>query len=119
MNDHINELLQEEIKAQIANLRSLDDGSEEKSSATDDITKLCRIIIDEEKIQQGNKESNDKLKEQIMDRKWRLGIAMAETILPLMFYARWMKRGFEFEKDGAYTSTTFRTLFNRFKPTKK
>ena len=36
-----------------------------------------------------------------------------------MFYAAWMKRGFKFEENGTYTSTTFRGLFNRFKPTKK
>ena len=38
--------------------------------------------------------------------------------LPLVFYGIWMKRGFKFEENGVYTSTTFRGLFNRFKPTK-
>ena len=38
--------------------------------------------------------------------------------LPLVFYGIWMNRGFKFEETGAYTSTTFRGLFNRFKPTK-
>ena len=59
------------------------------------------------------------MSEQVKDRYFRLGIAAAEIILPLVFYAAWMKRGFKFEEKGTYTSTTFRGLFNRFKPTKK
>lgn len=49
--------------------------------------------------------------------KWCIGVT--EIVLPLMFYAVWMKRGFEFERTGTYTSTTFRGLFNNFKPVKK
>lgn len=57
--------------------------------------------------------------EQVKDRYIRLGIAAAEIILPLIFYSKWMKKGFKFEETGTFTSTTFRGLFNRFKPTKK
>ena len=53
------------------------------------------------------------------DRYFRLGIEVAGIILPLIFYAAWMKRGFRFEENGTFTSTTFRGLFNRFKPTRK
>ena len=49
--------------------------------------------------------------------KWCLGIA--ELILPLMFYAKWMKVGLKFEETGTFTSSTFRGLFTHFKPTKK
>ena len=61
----------------------------------------------------------EQLTEQVKDRYIRLGIAAAEIILPLMFYSKWMKKGFKFEETGTFTSTTFRGLFNRFKPTKK
>lgn len=61
----------------------------------------------------------DQLAEQVKDRYMRLGIAAAEIILPLIFYSVWMKRGFKFEEEGTYTSTTFKGLFNKFKPTKK
>ena len=61
----------------------------------------------------------EQLAEQVKDRYIRLGIAAAEIILPLMFYSKWMKKGFKFEETGTFTSTTFRGLFNRFKPTKK
>ena len=61
----------------------------------------------------------DQLAEQVKDRYFRLGVEAAGLILPLIFYAVWMRRGFRFEETGTYTSTTFRGLFNRFKPTRK
>lgn len=60
----------------------------------------------------------DQLKDQTIDRYVKLGAEIAGIVLPLMFYAVWMKRGFEFEKTGTFTSPTFRTLFSRFRPTK-
>lgn len=59
------------------------------------------------------------LDEQVKDRYFKLGIAAAELLIPIMFYGIWMRKGFEFEETGTYTSTTFRGLFNRFRPTKK
>lgn len=59
------------------------------------------------------------LDEQVKDRYFKLGIATAELLIPLMFYGIWMRKGFKFEETGTYTSTTFRGLFNRFRPTKK
>ena len=59
------------------------------------------------------------LDEQVKDRYFKLGIAAAEILIPIMFYGIWMRKGFKFEETGTYTSTTFRGLFNRFRPTKK
>ena len=59
------------------------------------------------------------LDEQVKDRYFKLGIAAAELLIPLMFYGIWMRKGFKCEETGTYTSTTFRGLFNRFRPTKK
>ena len=59
------------------------------------------------------------LDEQVKDRYFELGIAAAELLIPIMFYGIWMRKGFKFEETGTYTSTTFRGLFNRFRPTKK
>ncbi len=56
--------------------------------------------------------------EETIDRYVRTGVAVAELVLPLMFYGVWMRKGFKFEESGAYTSTTFKNLFNRFRPTK-
>lgn len=133
----IKELLSEEIAEEIQALSVLEAGSKEKSTAIDDLTKLYKLRIEENKSEWEADEKynrrvmedeantrDDELKqiqiaEQVKDRYFRLGIAAAELMIPLMFYGIWMKKGFKFEETGTYTSTTFRGLFNRFRPTKK
>lgn len=59
------------------------------------------------------------LDESIKDRYFKLGLDVAGLIVPIIFYGIWMGRGLKFEETGTFTSTTFRGLFNRFKPTQK
>ena len=59
------------------------------------------------------------LEEQVKDRYFKVGIAAAELMIPLMFYGIWMNKGFKFEETGTITSSTFKGLINRFRPTKK
>ena len=137
MEDNIRDLLSGEISREIQALSSLNAGSKEKSTAIDDLAKLYKLRIEESKNdweydekynrrvmeeEAGTRDEDMKrtqLSEQIKDRYFRLGIAAAELMIPLMFYGIWMKRGFKFEETGTYTSTTFRGLFNRFRPTRK
>ncbi|GHV47368.1 hypothetical protein FACS189499_04750 [Clostridia bacterium] len=144
MNEEIRDLLGEEIKAEINDLSNLDAGSKEKSIAIDDLAKLYKLRIEETKLDWDfgekhdrrimedehhksdvtNRENEELLKkkqlaEQVKERYFRVGVEAAGIILPLIFYAFWMKRGFKFEETGTFTSTTFRGLFGRFKPTKK
>lgn len=141
MEENIKILLEEEIRAEISDLSNLESGSKEKTVAIEDLVKLYRLKIEETKneldfdekrerrimetdIEIKNRERDEQLKkeqlaDQVKERYFRIGIATAEIVLPLIFYASWMRRGFKFEETGTYTSTTFRGLFNRFKPTKK
>ena len=130
MDEEIRKLLEEEIKTEIRDLSTLEPGSKEKSTAIEDLAKLYKLRIEEtknewdfnEKYESRNSDiqfKKDQLEEQVKDRYFRLGVEAAGIILPLIFYAARMKRGFKFEETGTYTSTTFRGLFNRFKPTKK
>lgn len=130
MGEKIKSMLEEEIKNEIDNLSSLDTGSEKHSAAVDSLAKLYKLRLEEaktekeydEKVETRMQEETFKriqMTEGVKDRYIRIGIAAAELVLPLMFYAVWMRRGFKFEENGTYTSTTFRGLFNRFKPTKK
>ena len=57
-------------------------------------------------------------RDQMVDRCVRTGVAVGELVLPLVFYGIWMNRGFKFEETGSFTSTTFKNLLNRFRPTK-
>ena len=145
MDEEIKVLLDKTIKSDILEIEKMDIGSEERKCAIEDLVKIYKLRIDEAKndkdicerrearimemderrearFMERDTNSRDKqedLRELVKDRYFRVGIAVAEIGLPLVFYAVWMKRGFEFEESGAYTSTTFRGLFNRFKPTKK
>ena len=112
MGEEIKNLLEEEIKNEIENLASLEPGSEKHSTAVESLAKLYKVKLDE-----GFKVAQ--IEENVKDRYVKIGIAAAELVLPLMFYAFWMRKGFKFEEKGTYTSTTFRGLFSRFKPTKK
>ena len=137
MEDNIRDLLSGEISREIQALSSLNAGSKEKSTAIDDLAKLYKLRIEESKNdweydekynrrvmeeEAGTRDeemTRTQLSEQIKDRYFRFGIAAAELMIPLMFYGIWMKKGFKFEETGTYTSTTFRGLFNRFRPTRK
>lgn len=130
MDEEIKDLLGEEIKSGILDLSSLPSGSKEKSSAIEDLVKLYKLRIEETKNEWDFNEKYDahesdkqfkkaQLEEQVKDRYFRLGVEAAGIILPLIFYGIWMRKGFKFEETGTFTSTTFRGLFNRFRPTKK
>lgn len=137
MDEDTRKLLEEEIKAEIRDISSLETGSKEKSAAIKDLAELYKLRIDEtkteleynDKYERRNDEADgrerddqlkkDQLEEQVRDRYFRLGVETAGIILPLIFYAVWMRRGFRFEETGTYTSATFRGLFGRFKPTRK
>lgn len=130
MGKEIKKMLDEEIKSEIDDISSLEVGTEKHSSAVDSLVKLYKLKIEEEKttvehLENEQNREHDKtikdaeLKESKKDRYVKLGIAAAELILPLIFYGMWMNKGFEFEKEGTYTSKTFTGLINRFRPTKK
>lgn len=134
---NIEELLNEEIAAQIEALSDLQSGTKEKSTAIDDLTKLYKLRIEENKsvwdadekynrrIMDGESVTKDgdfkerQIAEQVKDRYFRVGIAAAELLIPLMCYGIWMNKGFKFEETGTFTSSTFKGLINRFRPTKK
>lgn len=123
MGEEIKTMLEEEIRVEIENLSSLSAGSDEHTKAVDNLAKLYRLKLDEDKTSmeylEKEESKNTQIEENVKDRYVRIGIAAAELVLPLVFYGVWMRRGFKFEENGTYTSTTFRGLFNRFKPTKK
>ena len=126
----IRSLLEEEIRTEFKNLEFLEIGSQEYSSAVDVLVKLYKLKIEEdvnaiELLEKNENQKKDRefktaqLAETIKDRYFRVGIAGAELVLPLIFYGIWMRQGFRFEKEGVFTSQTFRNLFSRFRPTKK
>ena len=132
MNKEIIELMEREIITLIKELSMHQPGTKE----FDDITKAIdalyatlnkekSLMLEEVKIE---KDAESKFRDlelqQNVNKDNKLltavkyGIDIAGIVLPLAFYGVWMNRGLEFEKEGSFTSTTFKGLFGKFKPTK-
>ena len=130
MNDEIRAKLDEEIMDQLSVLSDMDVGSDKRKTAVDDLVKLYRLRIEETKndrdfiegVNAREREEQFK-KEQIVDqvkeRKFRFGMAAAELLITLIFYASMFYSGLDLEKEGTCTSNMLRNLISRFKPTKK
>ena len=125
MEKTIKMMLQDEVATAIESLENLSPDSEEYKATTENICKLHKLIMDEGRLElDGESNFYDERRKdnsQKDDKKFqyiKFGLEAAGIVLPLMFYAVWMNKGFKFEESGAYTSTTFKGLFNRFRPTK-
>lgn len=136
MEEKIKDMLDEEIANEFQALSGLKTGSQEQTVAIDNLATLYRLRIEESKSDweagdkydrlEMEKEANDRdnelkqtqIAEQVKDRYFRVGVAAAELIIPLMFYGLWMNKGFKFEETGALSSSTFKGLIKHFRPTK-
>lgn len=136
MKKDLKEALTGEVIDQIEGLDYIEPGSEEHSRAVTDISKLLQQLNEGEKLEndisfnadnidyQLNKLDEDR-KSADKERKFNLIGTIAKgaleglvAITTLIVYDKWMKDGFEFEKEGTYTSTTFRNFFSKVRPKK-
>lgn len=132
MNKEIIELMEREIVTLIKELSMHQPGTKEFDDITKAIDSLYTtlnkeksLMLEEVKIQndaeskfrdsqlQLNVNKDNKILSAI-----KCGIDIAGITLPLIFYGIWMNRGLEFEKEGSFTSATFKGLLGKFKPTK-
>ncbi|WP_347256120.1 hypothetical protein [Anaerostipes sp. PC18] len=111
-------MLEEEIEEKLKFISSSDPDSKEHSMAVQDLSVLYKLKIEEDKNVFDWAENLREHGERSKEQKIRLLLDGVSIVLPMMFYGVWMRKGFKFEETGSFTSTTFRGLFNRFKPTK-
>lgn len=109
----------EEIKAETdaeeKRERRVMDGGQQKAELTLKEKELDGKAVDRDREETFQKRQ---ARDQMIDRCMRTGVAVGELVLPLVFYGIWMNKGFKFEETGSFTSTTFKNLLNRFRPTK-
>lgn len=125
MNERIREELEERILNDFEKLKSESLDEKKRSEIMEDLNRLYRLKLEEDKNdmewekhckkQEANAET---INENKIDRWVKIGIAGAELVLPLAFYAFWMGKGFKFEETGTYSSPTFKGLIKFFKPRK-
>ncbi len=114
MDENIKEGLDGEIVRAIKELNDLSPSSPEYNDVVDNIVKLYELKIGEDKsVIDSQKNLHDSVRQYIA-----LGVDVMSIVLPLIFYGCWMRRGFEFEQEGTFTSTTFKGLMNKFRPVK-
>ena len=114
MSKSTEKMLNEEMIRMFQELANTEVTDEKRKEIIDELVALHALKIDIEKI---NLEFKDKFRMK-KDVIFKAGVDVATTIMPLVFYAFWMTKGFKFEETGSYSSTTFKNLFSRFKPTK-
>lgn len=132
MNKEIIELMESEIVTLIKELSMHQPGTKEFDDITKAIDSLYTtlnkeksLMLEEVKIENDAKSKIGDLELQQNVNKdnkilsaIKCGIDIAGITLPLIFYGIWMNRGLEFEKEGSFTSATFKGLLGKFKPTK-
>lgn len=129
MADNISEQLDDVIEKRLKEFDYYNLDSENTKQAVEAIEKLYKLKIEERKVEgelyekqktRENEEDvkNKELYEKRVDRWVNGAITVASTAASLVFYGIWMNKGFKFEETGTFTSTTFKGLFNRFRPMK-
>lgn len=116
--DKVRKLLEVEIEDQFGDLGTLEPGSVEQLNAITNVDKLYRILIEEDRLKSDEMTKASQMKNENRNRYIQFGLEAVGIVLPIVFYSTWMRRGFKFEETGSFTSTTFRGLFSRFRPTK-
>ncbi len=127
--------IDEEISRGLNKLKTLDQASKEYKEALEAISRLHEMKLDTEKVEldyaakrektqldAGRADEELRLKEAEEERLrdqakaerrefWiKLGVDAGLMIANLGFFVLQFKRGYEFEKDGTFTSTTFREV---------
>ena len=125
MNKEIIELMESEIITLIKELSMHHPGTKEYDDITKAIDSLYAtlnkeksLMLEEVKIENDSELQRNVNKDNKLLTAVKYGIDIAGIVLPLAFYGVWMNRGLEFEKEGSFTSTTFKGLLGKFKPTK-
>lgn len=140
MNDEkeevtVEELLAETIVKELGDLKKIEPGTEEHSRATEDVTKLCRLYLDDRKAVE-DREANTVMKQKQIDAErdiktdemvnqykyrwvdWALrgaevAVAVGCVIINAKTFRKSWKEALIFETDGGWSGGVTRSLVNK------
>lgn len=118
MKNIIVERMEVEIERLLDELTKVDPSSGEYKELIERIGNLYETIYKENVLENDNLTKLEELKQSKIWNGVKTGVEIATVMAPLVFYGIWMNRGLEFEQEGSYTSSTFKGLISKFKPTK-
>jgi len=120
-----NQLIRDEVVSELEALKELPLGDEKHAKAVEDICKLYRLGLEEDKIRSDCQHEQERLdqnelydaklkiaqfEDNAKNRKYELAIALIGTIGPMLLYSIYLGKGFKFEESGTYTSQTLKNL---------
>lgn len=124
MEESIKNMLKDEVGRALDKLGTLDPDSDEYKKVAENVCQLHKLIMaeseEEIKFEANFYEQKRKDEAQTKDRfvqYLRIGVEAAGVVLPLAFYAVWLRKGFRFEETGTITSSVFKNLISRFRTT--
>lgn len=98
--------------------------NEEEQAEIDAVTQLCNAKGELFKLETERivAEAENKKMEAVTSKENRIdnlkiALDVVGMVLPLILYDSWYTKGLEFEKEGMFTSSTLKVLYNKFKPT--
>lgn len=112
------EKLLAELKASIESLETISPDTEEYSIAAENIAKLYKLKLEEDKLKIESDKTEKEFKERVKDRLVHIGIGAAQIVVPGVIYCVLMNKGFKFEETGCVTSSFFRGIINKIRPDK-
>lgn len=118
MTNIIVEKIEGEIERLLGELKNLTPHTEEYVGITETINKLYGTLSKEKELMLEERKQNETLKDSKIWNVAKTGVEIAGIVVPIVFYSVWMNRGLKFEEEGSFTSTTFKGLMGKFKPTK-
>lgn len=103
----INEMLEEELKLALADLKELKPGSEERRKMIEEVAAINKTYTDGMKAEEELKTEKSKRKFEVA----KIITPIASGVCTLVLYATLFRMGLKFEETGSITSTTVRSLF--------
>ena len=118
-------MLEEEIKNRLNVISLMEDGSEEKKRATDEVVELYKIYLEERKLEEERERTsregkNAKSQVLVSILGTVLGVVapLGSTLIGNIFVDKFLDKGLKYESTGVVTSKFVSTLINHIRPGK-
>lgn len=130
MNEVLKNALDKKIEQSLKDLETLEEGSEAKKVAVENLDKLYKLHLEETKVLMETLDKSEKrrieeeskkndLKERAFDRYFKIGLEIVLGVGQIVFCAIYLNKGFRFEETGTFTSATNRKCQSWIKPTRR
>lgn len=109
----MNTLLETEIEEKFNKFADMDPGSKEYASAVDSVTKLMDRVIELEKLDTSETQTENQMNEERKARLTKNCIDIGSIVLPLIVTIWGTKASFKFEETGSITTAVGRKFIDK------